>query len=446
MADTRMGQLGHRRVLAIALPIVLSNATVPILGVVDTAVVGRMGQAAPIGAVGVGAIILTALYWVFGFLRMGTTGLTSQAFGRGDTPEVGAMFLRALLIGLAAGFGLIVLQVPLIHGAFMVSPASPEVEALARTYTGIRIWSAPAAIAIYGITGWLIAVERTRAVLVLQVWMNGVNILLDLLFVPGMGFGVAGVAWATFIAEWSALGLGLYLCRTAFRVRWDWVRILDRARLIHMARVNTDILIRSLLLQAMFVSFLFLGAGFGDRPLAANQVLLQFLHITAYGLDGFAFAVETLVGQALGARRRSALRRAVVLCAIWSGITAVGTAVAFGVFGGAIIDAMTTAPDIRTEARHYLPYMVLAPLIGVVPWLLDGVFIGATRTGDMRNMMALSFAIYVGALALLLPAFGNHGLWVALLVSFAARGATLGVRYTALERAADAPAPQSTGS
>jgi len=431
--------LNHRRVLAIALPIVLSNATVPILGAVDTGVVGQLGQAAPIGAVGIGAIIITGFYWLFGFLRMGTTGLTSQALGAGNRAEVSAMLSRALMIGLTAGLAMIALRGPLFWAAFQLSPASTEVERMARAYMGIRVWSAPAAIVLYGLTGWLIALERTRAVLVLQLWMNGLNIVLDLVFVLRLGWGVEGVAFATFLAEWSGAALGLWLCRSAFHTpAWrDWARVFDRARLAHMARVNTDILLRSLLLQAMFISFLFLGARFGDVPLAANQILLQFLEITAYALDGFAFAAEALVGQAMGARARAVLRRAALLTSLWALVCVTGLALAFALFGGRIIDIMTTAPEVRATARGYLIYMVLAPLIGVAAWMFDGIFIGATRTADMRNMMALSFLIYVAALALLVPAFGNHGLWVALLISFAARGLTLGLRYPALEAAAE---------
>jgi len=201
--------LTHKRVLQIAIPIVLSNATVPILGVVDTGVVGQLGQAAPIGAVGIGAIILTAFYWIFGFLRMGTAGLTAQATGAGDDAEVAALLSRALLIGFAAGTVMIVGQIPLFWLAFKVSPASAEVESLARTYMGIRVWSAPATIALYGIIGWLIAQERTRGVFAIQVLMNGLNIALDILFVLHFDFGVAGVGWATFIAEWGGLAFGL---------------------------------------------------------------------------------------------------------------------------------------------------------------------------------------------------------------------------------------------
>ncbi len=433
-----MARLTHKRVVNIAIPIVLSNATVPILGAVDTGVVGQLGEAAPIGAVGIGAVILSVLYWVFGFLRMGTTGLTSQALGAGDGREVSALLMRALLIGGAAGLVLIGAQALLFAGAFRLSPASAEVEAMARQYMRIRILSAPAAIALYGITGWLIAQERTRAVMVLQIWMNGLNIALDLWFVLGLGWGVEGVALATFLAEWSGLALGLALCRGAFAGRaWrDWARIFDRARLKHMALVNRDILLRSLMLQAIFTSFLFLGAGFGDVRLAANQVLLQFLHITAYALDGFAFAAEALVGQALGARDRAGLRRAVLLASGWGLGACVLMALGFALGGGALIDLMTTAPEVRAEARAYLPWMVASPLLGVAAWMLDGVFIGATRTRDMRNMMALSALVYLAAVLILVPLIGNHGLWAALMISFIARGATLAARYPALERAA----------
>ncbi|MEP3346382.1 MAG: MATE family efflux transporter [Litoreibacter sp.] len=427
--------LTHGRVLKIAFPIVISNATVPILGAVDTGVVGQMGLAAPIGAVGIGAIVLSGLYWLFGFLRMGTAGLTAQAQGAGETGEVSAMLSRSLMIGVVAGFVLMLLQVPLFWGAFQLSPASPEVEKLARDYMSIRIFSAPAAIAIYGITGWLIALERTRAVLVIQIWMNGLNILLDLFFVLQLGWGVEGVAFATFLAEWSGLGLGVWLCRDIFRTpAWkDWPRVFDRLRLTRMAAVNSDIMLRSILLEAAFISFLFYGADFGDVTLAANQILLQFLHITAFALDGFAFAAEALVGQALGARDRPRLRRSAYLTSFWGVIVTFSLAVCFALFGGTIIDIMTTAPDVQAEARSYLIYMVAAPIVGVSAWMLDGIFIGATRTRDMRNMMAISFAIYCATLAVLMPVFGNDGLWLSLLVLFIARGITLGLRYPALE-------------
>ncbi|WP_342070461.1 MATE family efflux transporter [Yoonia algicola] len=433
--------LTHKRVLAIALPIVLSNATVPILGVVDTGVVGQLGEAAPIGAVGIGAIILSAVYWIFGFLRMGTTGLTSQASGAGDGAEVDALLSRALLIGISAGLVMIVAQVAIFGTAFWLSPASAEVEALARDYMVIRIWSAPATIALYGITGWLIAQERTRAVLVIQVGMNGANIALSILLGLKLGWGVEGVAWATFMAEWGGLAVGLWFCRGVFgRAAWlSAERVFDLVRLRHMALVNSDILIRSVLLQAIFVSFLFFGSDFGDVQLAANQILMQFLQVTAYALDGFAFSAEALVGQALGARARAALRRSAILSSLWGGIVCAMLAVSFALFGGRVIDIMTTAPEVREVARIYLPYMVLAPIVGVAAWMLDGIFIGATRTKDMRNMMIVSAVIYFATVLPLMAQFQNHGLWIGLLLNFVVRGATLAWKYPALEAEADRP-------
>ncbi|MBL6638706.1 MAG: MATE family efflux transporter [Planktomarina sp.] len=440
MADPTYG-ITHRRVLSIALPIVISNATVPILGAVDTGVIGQLGGAAPIGAVGIGAIILGALYWIFGFLRMGTVGLTSQALGGGDAQEVRALFFRSAGIGLLAGLGFITFQIPIFAAAFWIAPASAEVESLARTYMSIRVWSAPAAIAIYGLSGWLIAQERTRAVLMIQLFMNVTNIILDFWFVLGLGLGVEGVAVATLIAEWGGLALGLYLCRQVFRglALSLWQQIVNRRRVTYMMQVNCDILIRSVLLQAGFVSFLFFGAELGDVTLAANQVLLQFVYLASYAMDGFVFAAESLVGQAMGARAVAQLRRGASVTAVWAFGSAFVLAAGFWIVGPFVIDVMAKDPAVQQAARAYLPHMVGAPLLGALAWMLDGVFIGATRTKDMRNMMILSFLGYCALVLLLLPNFGNHGLWMAMNGFFILRGVSLALRYPALERGAAAP-------
>ena len=428
-------KLTHKRVLGVAIPIVLANATIPILGAVDTGVVGQMGLAVPIGAVGIGAIIISAIYWLFGFLRMGTTGLTAQAIGSNDHSETSALLIRGILIGLGAGLVLIMTQIPLFSAALGIAPASFEVESLAQEYLKIRVYSAPAAIAIFGITGWLIANERTRAVLVLMLLINSINIVLDFVFVLRLGWGVEGVAFATLIAEWSGLFFGLWLARKGFKNGYwkNWSQIFDRARLTKMAKVNSDILIRSVLLEIAFVSFLFLGSSFDDATLAANQVLIQFLNITAYAMDGFAFAAEALVGKALGAKNRLIFRRSAVMTSQWGFGSVVVMALAFYVFGNTIINVMTTAEDVRAVSYEYLPWMVLAPLVGAAAWMLDGIFIGATRTADMRNMMFISFCVYLIALALLLPKYGNHGLWASLIIFSIARGVTLGYKYPKLE-------------
>ncbi|MDC1397975.1 MATE family efflux transporter [Octadecabacter sp.] len=437
MADTA---LTHRRILNIAVPVVLGNITVPLLGLVDTGVVGQMGLATPIGAVGIGAVILTGLYWIFGFLRMGTTGFAAQAIGAGDGAENASILIRALGIAAMGGLAIIILQTPLFAFGFWLSPASNEVEVLARAYMQIRVWSAPFLIATFAMTGWLVAAERTRDILMIQLLMNGVNIGLDLLFVLGLGWGVQGVAVATVIAEISGCGLGLWYCRAAFEgAPWrDRARLLDSAKLKRFASVNADIMIRSLLLQSIFMSFLFFGAGYGDTRLAANHILLQFLTVTAHAMDGFAFAAESLVGQAMGAKKRAAFRRAAVLVSCWCFGAGLLLALMFWVFGGTIIDWLTTASDVRRAARDYLFYMALTPLLSAAPFMLDGIFIGATRTRDMRDMMVMSTVIYFVAVLILAPVFDNHGLWIALLISFAARGITLGWKYPALERSVGA--------
>ena len=433
-----MDALTNRRVLRIALPIVLANVTVPLIGLVDTAVVGQLGQAAPIGAVGLGAVILAAVYWIFGFLRMGTTGLVAQAHGAGDAAESGAVLKRGLLVAGAAALLLISLQGPLVWGAFRIAPASAEVEALTRVYLDIRIWGAPATIAAYALTGWLIAIERTRAVLVLQLVMNGLNIVLDVWFVLGLGWGVAGVAWATLIAEYTGLALGLWLCASAFTGPRG--RILDGARLKRMAAVNTDIMLRSVLLQGSFTAFLFLSAGQGDAVLAVNQILMQFLQLTAYLLDGFAFAAESLVGQAVGARAAPRLARAVRLTSIWGVGGAAGLAVGFALAGGPAIELMTTSPELQQMARNFLPWVVAAPLVGIASWMLDGIFIGATRTREMRDAMLGSVILY--ALALwLFWGWGNHGLWAAVMVLNAARGVLMALYYPRIPRDLAGPQP-----
>ena len=427
-----MTAITHARVARIALPVVLSNATVPLLGAVDTAVIGQLGQAAPLGAVGMGAVVLATLYWAFGFLRMSTSGLAAQAKGAGDSAEGAAVLLRALLVALAAGAGLILLQGGLFAAAFTIAPASDEVERLARTYLAIRIWGAPATIALYALTGWLIGQERTRGVLILQLWQNGLNILLDLWFVLGLGWGIEGVAAATLIAEVTGLLLALWLARDALVpavLRPALARLPDPAALARMFTASRDIMGRTILLQLSFTSFVFLGARFGDVTLAANQVLMQFLEITAYALDGFAISAETLVGQAIGARAQTELRRAGRICLQWGFGGAGLMALVFALTGGAIIDLMTTAPEVRAEARHFLPWLVAAPLIGVASWIYDGIFIGALQTRAMLRAMALSVGVYALALAVLIPVLGNHGLWAGLMVLNATRGLTMRAAY-----------------
>jgi MATE family multidrug resistance protein len=417
----------HGRVLRIAGPIVLSNATVPLLGAVDTAVIGQLGDAASLGAVGLGAVILATLYWAFGFLRMSTSGLAAQAQGAGDMQERSAVLIRALIVGGAAGMALVLAQVVLFGGAFLLAPASAEVEGLARQYLAVRIWGAPATIALYALTGWLVGLERTRGVLILQLWQNGLNIGLDLWFVLGLGWGVPGVAAATLIAEWTGLLLALWLARDAFGpgLAQVWARLGDRPAIRRMFSASRDIMARTVLLQLAFTTFVFLGARFGDVTLAANQVLMQFLEVTAYALDGFAFAAEALIGQAVGARSAADSRAAGRVCMQWGFGGALALTLGIWLAGPWLIDVMTTSPEVREAARLYLPWLILAPIVGFAAWIYDGIFIGAMLTGDMLRAMLLTSAIYLLALILLMPLFGNHGLWAALMVMNGVRTLTL---------------------
>ena len=418
----------------------LSNATVPLLGAVDTAVIGQLGDAASLGAVGIGAVILATLYWAFGFLRMSTSGLAAQAQGAGDLGERSAVLMRALIVGVGAGLALVLAQGVLFWAAFSVAPGSDEVEGLAQQYLAIRIWGAPATIALYALTGWLIGLERTRGVLVLQLWQNGLNIGLDLWFVLGLGWGVPGVASATLIAEWTGLMLALWLARDAFGpvLREAWARLGDRVAMGRMFSASRDIMARTILLQLSFTSFVFLGARFGDVTLAANQVLMQFLEITAYALDGFAFAAEALVGQAIGARSVAQTRAAGRICMQWGFGGAAVLALVFALTGPGIIDLMTTSPEVREAARGYLPWLVAAPLIGVAAWIYDGIFIGALLTGDMLRAMLLSVVVYIAALVILVPLAGNHGLWAALMVLNGVRTLTLWRLYPKVSALASA--------
>ena len=422
--------------MSIAFPIVLSNISIPILGAIDTGVIGQLGNPIAIGAVGIGAIILSAVYWLFGFLRMGTTGFAAQAYGRDDTREVVALLVRGLLIGLACGFFVILIHPILFWLSFLISPSSNEVEMLALDYMSIRIFSAPAIISTYAIMGWLIALEKTKYVLILQLAMNGLNAALDFWFVFGFGWGVEGVAWATFIAEWFAFFMGLAICFVVSRKfpKIIWPLIFSKTKIIAILVVNRDIFLRSLMLEIIFVSFLMTSGKFGDVELAATQILLQFLHISAYGMDGFAFAAEVLVGQAVGKSNRFMLRDAVVKSGLWTFIIAVFLALIYALFGSVFIKLMTTSDEVILASEAFLIFIVLGPIFGALPFLMDGIFVGATRSIDMRNMMFLSLIIYVVSAYVLIDLYGFYGLWVALLVSYAARGISLLTRYPKLEK------------
>lgn len=428
------------RVFAIAWPIVLSNATVPLLGLADTAVIGHTGDAAMLGAIAVGAMIFTFLYWGFGFLRMGTTGLVAQALGARDEGEVSATLMRALLFGGAMGLVLMVLQIPLARAAFALTGGSEAVEDAANLYFHIRVWGAPATLATYALLGFFIGLQQTRTVLILQLVLNGLNILLDVLFVIGLGMGVAGVALGTLTAEVVAAALGLVLALRELKRRnpgmslipLDWPRILDRPALLRTITVNVDIMIRTLCLIFAFAWFVNQGAIAGDTILAANAILMQFVSFAAFFLDGFAFSAESLIGEAAGAKSRQRLKEAVRFSTELAFGTAAAISLIFLIGGDFGIRALTSVPEVREAARAYLPWVIWTPVVSVWCFQLDGIFIGATRTADMRNAMVASLAIYLLAFLGFGKAFGNHGLWASMMVFYLARTVTLYWQYPGL--------------
>ena len=431
--------LTHRAVLAIAVPVMISNISTPLIGVVDTGVVGQIPDPAYIGAVAVGALVFTFVFWAFGFLRMGTTGLTAQALGAEDTDELRAILGRALLIAGIAGTGLILLQWPIREIAFGLLDGSDRVERFARDYFDIRIWAAPVTLANYALLGWFIGLGRTGIGLALQLVLNLTNMALDALFVLGFGWGVGGVAIGTLLAETVAATVGIalairYLGRAGGRWRWD--RILIRQRLRHMLRVNGDIMVRSLALIFVFVWFMARGAEQGDVILAANAILMHFVSVSAYFLDGLAFAAEALVGRAVGAAHRAGLEASARMTTLWSAGVAIFAALVLISFGTVLIDVLTVDAASREAARTYLPWAAGAPLLGVWAFQLDGIFIGATRTTDMRNAGLVSLGIFLAAWWFLTP-YGNHGLWGALYVHYAARVGTLGYCYPRLVRSVE---------
>ncbi|HEY8566984.1 MAG TPA: MATE family efflux transporter [Beijerinckiaceae bacterium] len=435
MHGTAPLEVSHRRVLALALPMTLSHVTTPLLGFVGATVVGRLGEAHSLGAMALGAVIFDFLFWTFGALRMGTAGLTAQATGARDGAEVDRVLARALLVALVAGLALVALQKPIGFLAIRMSGASEAVIGALQAYYAVRIWAAPFTLANYVILGSTLGRGRTDVGLVLQVAINLVNIALTILFVMGLELGVAGAGLATLIAEAFGVGLGLLalhrLGSTPFRVARS--ELLDGPALRRMVAVNGDIMVRTAALIAAFAIFASLGARAGDVPLAANAVLENIFMIGGYFLDGFATAAETLCGQAIGARDEGAFRRAVRLSLLWCLGFGVAVAAFFFGIGGFFIDFVSTNPEVRAYAREYLVFAALSPLVGAAAFAYDGIYIGATWTRAMRDLMLLAF----GAFALFLwlaQGLGNAGLWTAFLVFLGARSIGQALLYPRLAR------------
>lgn len=421
----------------------LAHLSTPLLGVADAAIIGRLGQAHLLGAIAAAAIMFNFLFWSFGFLRMGTAGLTAQALGAGDTGEQRATLVRALIVALGIGAAMILLRAPLAWIVMSLLDASPEVTGAARLYFDIRIWSAPFALANYALFGAIVGRGRTDAALALQVFVNLGNIGLNFAFVYGLGLGVRGSAAGTLAAEVLGALAGSFV---AFRMYgglcpFERSLVFDRAKIARMFTINRDIFVRNTALLFAFVFFYAQGARGGDVMLAANAVLHNLVFVGAFFLDGFATAAEQLCGQSLGARDAAGFRMAVRLTALWCFVFAAGFSIVALLAGNAFIDFLTTNPDVRTYARDYLAFAALTPLAGALAFELDGVFSGATWTRDMRNVMLFSLAIFFASFYLL-RALGNTGLWLALLLFLLARGLAQAWRYRKLS-ASSFPLAQS---
>ncbi len=423
------------RVLAIAVPMTLANVTTPLLGVIGTAVIGRLGEAHLLGAVAMSSVVFDCIFWLFAFLRMGTVALTAQALGRGDVAEERATLIRALLVAAAIGLALILLQLPLAAVIYRLMGASAEVTRAAETYFFIRIWSAPFALANYVMLGWFVGLARASTALALQIGINLVNLVVTALLVLVFGFGIAGAAFGAVVAEAIGTLAGLALALPIIGARMPGVaRVLDRAQLVRLFVINRDIFIRTAALIAAWGFFAAQGARQGDVVLAANAVLHNLMLVGAFFLDGFASAAEQLCGRAIGARDGSTFRRSVRLSISWGFGFGVATTLLLLVFGPWLIDLMTASPEVRQVARDYLVYAAFASVIGVFAFAYDGIYIGATWTRDMRNLMLVTLVLYLGVWWLTRP-LGNTGLWIAILVFFGARGALQAARYPALVRA-----------
>lgn len=409
-------------------PIILANISVPLLGAVDTAVVGHLSEAYYIGAVAIGAMLFNFIYHLFNCLRMGTTGPTAQARGAGNHAEVRVMIKRALLLAGVIGGMLIALQLPILALAFLFIDASAEVEHYARQYFLIRVWALPAVLGTYAIIGWFYGLRDARIPLVIQIVTNGINIGLDLLFVFGFGWGVAGVAVASLIAEYTGLLIGVLYVRWRLRTLPDGGRpspLLDRAQLLRMITINSDIVLRTLCVVSVLGFFMAKSAGLGDVPLAANQVLYNFLVFTSYGLDGFAHAAEAILGESAGKRDRAAFRRSMRVVFVWAGIVGLFNVLVYAAAGHGIIALLTSIPEVRAAAADYLWWPVLLPIVSVWAFTYDGVYLAATRTRIMRNTVIVSFIAFLVVLHAAMPVFGNAGLWAAVATFLALRGILL---------------------
>ena len=439
-----LDSITYRYLIEKAWPIILANAAVPLLGLVDTAVIGNVGTVTDLGAIAFGALIFSFVYWSFGFLRMGTTGSVAQALGAADQTEIRAVLGRALILAVALGLMLIVMQWGIRLVALALLDGSAAVEEVTAQYFNIRIWGAPATLATFALMGVLIGLGNSRQLLLVQLFLNGLNISLDIYFAGVLDWGVEGIALGTIIAEWSTVIFAVWLIMRELNSRrelgsefWPRSRLLDAAALRKTLAANRDIMIRTLLLVFSFGFFINQSAQFGDVVLAANHILLQLISFAAFFLDGYAFVVESLVGSSVGARRRDSFDIAVKRSSILALVTATALALLLLVFGDLAVAVLTDIEPVQTAAQGSLFLAAIYIFFSFAAFQLDGVFIGASFTRQMRNAAFLSIAVFLAAWWILMDRFGVNGLWWAMIIYVAARADALLLFYPALRKSID---------
>lgn len=421
-----------RDVWRIAAPMILSNVSVPLLGMVDTGVTGHLGSPVYLGAVAIGATVFGFLYTGMNFLRMGTTGIAAQRFGAHDHDGLRVALGQALIVSLLIALALLAVQHPLGRFAVHLVGAEHAIKTFALQYFSIRIWSAPGTLANYVLIGWFLGLQNARVPLLIFLTVNITNIVLDLWFVLGLGMQVDGVALASVIAEYSGLAVGFLFVARELRARsgyWPLARLRSVRAYTAFFSINANLLIRTMALMFAFAFLTAQGARLGGLVLAANAVLMNLQHLTAFALDGFAHAAEALVGKAVGERQRNVLQRSVQLTLKWSLIFASGFCFLYIAIGPLLIRVLTDLPNVRSTALEFLPWLIVSPLISVWSFLYDGVYVGATRAREMRDLMIIStFVVFIPAWYLL-QAYGNHGLWFAFTLFMAGRGVGMHIWY-----------------
>lgn len=416
----------------IAAPMILSNISVPLLGMVDTGVMGHLDSSSYLGAVAIGGTIFTFIYIGMNFLRMGTTGIAAQSYGAGDNDGLRVSLGQALIVSLTIAIAIIALQLPIGRFALMLLGGDPETQQHAATYFSIRVWSAPGTLANYALIGWFLGLQNARVPLLIFLTINITNILLDLLFVVVLGMNVDGVALASVIAEYSGLLVGGAFAIDALRSRagrWPLDRLTNVSAYKAFFSVNASLFVRTMALMFTLGFITAQGARLGPSILAANAVLMNFQNLTSLGLDGLAHAAEAMVGKAVGQKDNESLRHTVQLTLKWSLVFAVGFTAVYVIAGPLIVRILTDLPDVRATAMRYLPWMIASPLVSVWCFLYDGVYVGMTRAREMRNIMVIStFGVFL-PVWYFTQSFGNHGLWFAFLVFLASRGIGMHLGY-----------------